>query len=352
VNGLLAVQSRIAELQGRIEQLTPARTTTVAATSTGTSSTGTSFAGALTSAMGGLGGTGATAGGSATSAASLGPLGGGGEGRATAQGLIASAKKYLGVPYLWGGTDPAKGLDCSALVQRAMKDIGVDVPRVVADQRHLGTEVPSLAQARPGDLIVMGGSRHIGIYVGDGKMLHAPKTGDVVRIGSVYETPTSIRRVLPQAGPSVSAASWSPSAVAPTGGAGGAGISAAVRRYEPLFASATARYGLPPGLLAAVAQVESGGNASAVSPAGAQGLMQIMPATAKGLGVDALDPAQAVDGAARLLQSHLRTFGSLDLALAAYNAGPGAVRRYDGVPPYAETQGYVRKVGALLGRAA
>ena len=345
MNGLLAVQSRIAELQGRIDQLTPARASTAPA-----SASGTAFAGALTSAMGasGLGASGA----SGTAGAN--DVGAPGAGRPTAQGLIESAKKYLGVPYLWGGTDPAKGLDCSALVQRAMKDIGVDVPRVVADQRHIGTEVPSLAQARPGDLIVMGGSRHIGIYVGDGKMLHAPKTGDVVRIGSVYETPTSIRRVLPQAGasaatgPSVAAASWAPAA----GGAGGGGISAAVRRYEPLFAQATARYGLPPGLLAAVAQVESGGNARAVSPAGAQGLMQIMPATARGLGVDALDPGQAVDGAARLLKSHLGTFGSLDLALAAYNAGPGAVRRYDGVPPYAETQGYVRKVGALLGRAA
>ncbi len=334
MNGLLAVQSRIAELQGRIEQLTPARTTTA------TSASSLQFAGALTSALG------------STGVDGLGSLqGAAASGGATGEALVESAKKYLGVPYQWGGTDPATGLDCSALVQRAMKDLGVDVPRVVADQRHLGTEVPSLAQARPGDLIVLGGSRHIGIYVGDGKMLHAPKTGDVVRIGSVYETPTSIRRVLPQSSAPcrlvrVVALGGEPSVPAPV-----RGISAAVRRYEPLFAQATARYGLPPGLLAAVAQVESAGNASAVSHAGAQGLMQLMPATAKGLGVNALDPAQAVDGAARLLKGHLGSFGSLDLALAAYNAGPGAVRRYDGVPPYAETQSYVRKVGALLGGA-
>ncbi len=331
MNGLLAVQSRIAELQGRIEQLNPARTTSA------TSVSSLQFAGALTSALGSTGpdGVGSTPGTTAS-------------GGATGEALVESARKYLGVPYQWGGTDPATGLDCSALVQRAMKDLGVDVPRVVADQRHLGTEVPSLAQARPGDLVVLGGSRHIGIYVGDGKMLHAPKTGDVVRIGSVYETPTSIRRVLPQSSaPSVSSASW-PSAASVASGSG-AGISAAVRRYEPLFAQATATYGLPPGLLAAVAQVESAGNPSAVSHAGAQGLMQLMPATAKGLGVNALDPAQAVDGAARLLKGHLGSFGSLELALAAYNAGPGAVRRYDGVPPYAETQSYVRKVGALLG---
>jgi soluble lytic murein transglycosylase-like protein len=64
--------------------------------------------------------------------------------------------------------------------------------------------------------------------------------------------------------------------------------------------------------------------------------------------VDPFDPAQAVDGAARLLSDHLATFGSVPLALAAYNAGPGAVRRYDGVPPYAETQHYVQKVAALM----
>ena len=73
--------------------------------------------------------------------------------------------------------------------------------------------------------------------------------------------------------------------------------------------------------------------------------MQLMPATARGLGVDQrLRPGQAVDGAARLLSSLLDRFGSTELALAAYNAGPGAVLRYDGIPPYAETQNYVRSV--------
>ena len=74
-----------------------------------------------------------------------------------------------------------------------------------------------------------------------------------------------------------------------------------------------------------------------------------MPGTAKELGVvDPFDPAQAVDGAARLLAEHLGTFGSVDLALAAYNAGPAAVRRYGGIPPYAETQAYVRKITNTL----
>jgi soluble lytic murein transglycosylase-like protein len=72
--------------------------------------------------------------------------------------------------------------------------------------------------------------------------------------------------------------------------------------------------------------------------------MQFMPATARGLGVDPFDPASAVDGAARYLADLTEQFGSTELGLAAYNAGPGTVRRYGGIPPYAETQNYVRSV--------
>ena len=117
-----------------------------------------------------------------------------------------------------------------------------------------------------------------------------------------------------------------------------------------LFNAAGARYGVSPMLLAAVARQESGYNPKAVSGAGAQGLMQLMPGTAKGLGVtNSFDPAQAVDGAARMLRDLTHRFGRVDLALAAYNAGPGAVMRYDGVPPYAETKNYVRNVMSMAG---
>jgi soluble lytic murein transglycosylase-like protein len=119
--------------------------------------------------------------------------------------------------------------------------------------------------------------------------------------------------------------------------------------YADLFNTAGAKYGVSPKLLAAVAKVESGYKPTAVSPAGARGLMQIMPGTAKGLGVsNAFDPAQAVEGAAKLLSRNLKEFGSLDLALAAYNAGGGAVKKYKGIPPYAETRAYVPKVKAAL----
>ena len=97
-------------------------------------------------------------------------------------------------------------------------------------------------------------------------------------------------------------------------------------------------------LLRAVARVESRGRTQAVSPKGALGIMQLMPATAAQLGVNPLDPDANVHGGARYLAQQLARFRSLPLALAAYNAGPGAVLRWGGVPPYAETQSYVAQI--------
>lgn len=97
-------------------------------------------------------------------------------------------------------------------------------------------------------------------------------------------------------------------------------------------------------LFQALVKQESGFNPRAVSPKGAIGYAQLMPGTAAGLGVDPLDPAQNLDGGARYLLAQLQAFGSMPLALAAYNAGPEAVRKYGGVPPYRETQGYVVSV--------
>lgn len=93
--------------------------------------------------------------------------------------------------------------------------------------------------------------------------------------------------------------------------------------------------------------VESRYCQDAVSPKGAVGLGQLMPGTAAALGVDASDPAQNLAGAARYLREQLDAFGDVTLALAAYNAGPGAVSKYGGVPPYAETKAYVREVRRL-----
>ena len=106
------------------------------------------------------------------------------------------------------------------------------------------------------------------------------------------------------------------------------------------------RYGLPQGMLNAVMQTESAGNPQAVSPVGAQGLFQFMPDTARELGVDPFNPEQAADGAARYLKQNYDQFGDWNLALAAYNAGPGNVRKYGGVPPFQETQQYIEKVNS------
>jgi hypothetical protein len=235
--------------------------------------------------------------------------------------IIDVADDYLGVPYLWGGTDPNVGLDCSGFVQEVFDRLGVDLPRVSRDQARVGTPVSSLAEAQPGDLLFFHEPvSHVAIYLGDNRMIHAAGTGKDVRIDEVYNTPTHIRRV------------------------------SVTGDFGSLFAAAGARHGVDPSLLSAVAAVESGMNPQAVSPAGAQGLMQLMPGTATGLGVsDPFDPAQAVDGAARLLRSHLDRYGSVELALAAYNAGPGNVDRYGGIPPFTETQNYVRRVLERLG---
>ncbi len=119
--------------------------------------------------------------------------------------------------------------------------------------------------------------------------------------------------------------------------------------YASLIDSAARSAGVDPALVAAVAQAESGFNPRAQSGAGAKGLMQLMDGTARGLGVrDAFDPGQNLAGGARFLSSLLKQFhGDVRLALAAYNAGPGAVQRYGGVPPYEETQRYVPKVLGL-----
>jgi soluble lytic murein transglycosylase-like protein len=118
--------------------------------------------------------------------------------------------------------------------------------------------------------------------------------------------------------------------------------------YGAQITAAAKKYGIDPALLAGLVKQESGFNPNAGSPAGARGLTQLMPGTAAGLGVtNVLDPAQSLDGGAKYLRAQLDAFGGdVARALAAYNAGPGAVKRYGGVPPYAETQNYVRAVQA------
>ncbi len=106
--------------------------------------------------------------------------------------------------------------------------------------------------------------------------------------------------------------------------------------------------GVHPKLIQAVVDVESKGKPFARSPKGALGLMQLMPQTARALGVDPINPQENLRGGIRYLKTMAQRFGSLDLALAAYNAGPQAVEKFQGIPPYKETRSYIKKVRAQL----
>ncbi len=343
IEGLSAVRSRIAQLEALTGSVAPAGGAAVAlggvAVSGGTAARAAAFAGARAGAGGELTEadvepasvtTGTTR---TTSPSPVRPSAR--DTAPTGADAVALARQYTGVPYRWGGTDPATGLDCSGLTQLVFRRLGVELPRVSRDQARAGTKVDSLADARPGDLVFFNSPvSHVGIYIGDGKMIDAPRRGKDVGVHDLWETPSAIRRVLPAGGTAAAAAA---PAAAASGGLTGP--------YADLFTRAGRRHGVDPALLSAVAKAESGYRPDARSSAGARGLMQLMPGTARELGVDASAPAEAVDGAARLLARHLRTYGGrVDLALAAYNAGPGNVSKYGGIPPFEETRTYVERV--------
>ena len=166
-DGLAAVQARISQLRALVD---PASTRRTGSSGSAGSTSATQFDGALADAL------------SAQGLTASGDLG---------EQAVSVAKQYLGVPYRWGGTNPATGLDCSGLTKLVFGQLGIDLPRVSRDQAEVGTEVASLKDARPGDLVFFDEPvDHVGIYVGDGKMLDAPKTGDKVRIRDVWETPS------------------------------------------------------------------------------------------------------------------------------------------------------------------
>jgi len=171
-----AVQARIASIAASVG--TPAGT----ASSASSSSSASQFATALADASPGSGGS-AVAGTSGV----------------TGSAVVADAEKYLGVPYVWGG-ESNSGLDCSGLVQKTFKDLGIDVPRIAADQQKVGQAVPSLKDAQPGDLLFFGQpAYHVAIYMGNNKLIESPEPGRSVHITDVYQQPTSIRRIVPSA---------------------------------------------------------------------------------------------------------------------------------------------------------
>ena len=190
--------TRIQEIQQTFAVLQSGGIPQASATASG------SFSGALASALASTqpdAMTAATAGAPTTAAGSV-----------TGQAIVADAKKYLGVPYVFGGTTSA-GMDCSGLVQTVLKDLGISSPRLVSGEATLGTAVPSLADAQPGDLIVLKNNEHIVIYAGDGKVIHAPDVGRTVSEVPNWLTDAdieTIRRIAPASGTASAAAVPSP----------------------------------------------------------------------------------------------------------------------------------------------
>ena len=130
-------------------------------------------------------------------------------------GIVSAAESYEGVPYVFGGTS-RDGIDCTGLVQKALGDAGITVGRSMDEQMTAGTEVGKLADAKPGDLIVLDGGAHIVIYAGDGNVIHAPYEGRTVTEQKAWFDDSdivTIRRVAPDAAPAAAPASFSSGAL-------------------------------------------------------------------------------------------------------------------------------------------
>ena len=182
------------------------------------------------------------------------------------------------------------------------------------------------------DYSTRAGVDHVGIYIGNGKMIAAPQPGESVKVQDVGN---------PTRHPPGPAPEQTTTAAGGRRGGGGARRRALRRPVQPGRPAVRRRRRRcsPPW-----PSQESGFNSQAVSAGRRPGPHAVHAGHRQGLGVNPLDPAPAIDGAARYLSTLTKQFGSTDLALAAYNAGPGAVSRYGGIPPYAETQDYVRAV--------
>ncbi|WP_347402960.1 NlpC/P60 family protein [Protofrankia symbiont of Coriaria ruscifolia] len=246
--------------------------------------------------------------------------------------VLAFMRAQVGKPYMWAANGP-DSWDCSSLVQAAYRTIGVTLPRITTEQVDAGTRV-ALADVQPGDLLFTVGPPpqpgHVGMYVGAGQVIEAKG----VRWGVVVTPLTAWTDVLATVRPDRSFT------------------------IADLITRAAAREGLPRALLHAQINQESGFNPRAGSTAGAQGIAQFLPGTWASVGVDGdgdgkkdvWDPADAIPAMAKHMAALIRANdGDVGRALAGYNAGQGAVEKYDGIPPYRETQNYVRSIEAASG---
>ncbi|MER1997446.1 MAG: C40 family peptidase [Arthrobacter sp.] len=189
---------RISEIRAAIAELSAPPVARPAAAASSAASAAPSSAAGFAGVLAGL---------ASPDASNRAPLSG--DQAALAQQVTAAAEKYIGLPYVWGGNDPAVGLDCSSFVQNVFKDLGYSLPRVTYDQINQGRPVASLAQAQPGDLLFTHNTGHVAIYLGNGKAIDAPQPGQTIQIRDAWENDsniTAIRRILPDAAASAAPA--------------------------------------------------------------------------------------------------------------------------------------------------
>lgn len=185
--------------------------------------------------------------------------------------------------------------------------------------------------------------------MGLAEMIYKKMTGGDSLPTISIQLPTDIRPSAKEEGSPVQVTAVTHSQITPKTNSGdtfSARVQDRLSEYEPIIAQASKQFNVPPHIIKAVITAESAGKSSAVSKVGAKGLMQLMDGTAGDLGVkNSFDPEDNIRGGTKYLRKMLDEFdGNVDLALAAYNAGPGNVRKHGGIPPFQETQAYVRKV--------
>lgn len=223
--------------------------------------------------------------------------------------------------------------------------------RIGAIESRLGVARPRVASSAAAvSLVDQAGStiaaRPLGYADVSSGVAGLSTSGSTATVGDFASVARSVEYATGIAAPV--APSWSmPTTVSPVGAADQVATSVP---HAALFNEAGARHGIPPRVLAGMAYTESRFRNDVVSSAGAVGMMQFLPATAAGMGVDPYDPTSAIDGAARYLRHALDRFGSLDMAIGAYNIGPGAMARAGGVNPGSQAEKYVSAVWSAAGR--
>lgn len=283
--------------------------------------------------------------------------------------LLQRAKQYL-------GSDAYIGL-CQAFVERATKGMeGIYASAKDAWAQQQDKAQTDLSKMKVGDSVYFapdasnGFYGHTGVYAGNGQFISATDNGikQVNLDDWMRTTGQKILGFIPNDGssggqdfgtPSDQNLGWiqqkaedmskTPGSVSGGGVSSPSFVDGTPDWVQPIIQKASEKYNIPPVMLSALLKKESGFNPDATSQVGAKGIAQFMPDTAKELGIDPSDPEQSIDGAAKYLRLQWDKFGKPELALAAYNSGPGNVQSFGGVPPFKETKDYVKGIMDMAG---